>query len=116
MNPFELRPAKLESLIMDWRQMTPVPYDRNTVDPYTRTRVILMNGTEFEAVWYGHQFSRHCGDNELRRQIALLRRQWHGSALKPVDETILAHTIVCEQLAVDLTSFLAQRLDNPYLN
>ena len=44
------------------------------VDPYTRTRVILMNGTEFEAVWYGHQFSRHTADNELRRQVALLRR------------------------------------------
>ena len=58
MNPFELKPKKLEALIMNWRQLTPLPYDRRAVDPYTRTRVILMNGTEFEAVWYGHQFSR----------------------------------------------------------
>ncbi len=120
MNPFELKPAKLEDVIMNWRQLTPIPYDRETVDPYTRTRVILMNGTEFEAVWYSHQFSRHTGDNELRRQIALMRRleqqqQKLVGALKPANETILEHTIGYEQLAVDLTAGLAQREDNPYV-
>ena len=120
MNPFDLKPRKLEDLIMDWRQLTPLPYDKNTVDPYTRCRVILMNGTEFEAVWYSHQFSRHTGDNELRRQIALLRRleqqqQKLIGALKPANETILEHTIGYEQLAVDLTAGLAQREDNPYV-
>ena len=35
-----------------------------------------MNGTEFEAnVWFSHQFSRHAsGDNDLRRELALIRR------------------------------------------
>ena len=60
MNPFELSSKSPESLILNWQQMTGVPYDKNAVDPYTRCRVILMNGTEFEAVWYSHQFSRHC--------------------------------------------------------
>ena len=120
MNPFELRPKKLESLILNWGQLTPIPYDRRAVDPYTRTRVILMNGTEFEAVWYGHQFSRHTADNELRRQVAMLRRleqqqQKLVAALKPADETILEHTLGYEQLAVDLTAGLAQREDNPYV-
>ncbi len=120
MNPFDLKARSPEQLIMNWRQMTPVPYDKHIVDPYTRCRVILMNGTEFEAVWYGHQFSRHSGDNELRRQIALLRRleqqqQKLVAALKPADETILEHTIGYEQLAVDLTAMLAQREDNPYV-
>ena len=120
MNPFELSAKPLENLIMNWGQMTPVPYDKRTVDPYTRCRVILMNGTEFEQVWYGHQFSRHTGDNELRRQIALLRRleqqqQKLIGALKPADETILEHTIGYEQLAVDLTAGLARREDNPYV-
>ena len=120
MNPFELKPRNPESLIMNWRQLTPAPYDKNAVDPYTRTRVILMNGTEFEAVWYSHQFSRHCGDNALRQQIALMRRleqqqQKLVAALKPADETILEHTIGYEQLAVDLTAMLAQREPNPYV-
>ncbi|MBQ8109425.1 MAG: hypothetical protein IJ124_04585 [Clostridia bacterium] len=120
MNPFELSSKSPESLILNWQQMTGVPYDKNAVDPYTRCRVILMNGTEFEAVWYSHQFSRHCSDNELRRQIALLRRleqqqQKLVASLKPADEAILAHTIGYEQLAVDLTAALAQREDNPYV-
>ncbi len=120
MNPFELAARPLESLIMDWKQMTPIPYDKRAVDPYTRCRVILMNGTEFEQVWYSHQFSRHAGDNELRRQIALMRRleqqqQKLVGALKPTDETILEHTIGYEQLAVDLTAGLAKREENPYV-
>lgn len=120
MNPFELKPRPIEDSILNWRQMTPLPYDKNAVDPYTRCRVILMNGTEYENVWYSHQFSRHCADNELRRQIALLRRleqqqQKLVAALKPADETILEHTIGYEQLAVDLTAMLAQREDNPYV-
>ena len=30
MNPFELTAKPLESLIMNWRQMTPVPYDKRS--------------------------------------------------------------------------------------
>ena len=120
MNPFELHPRNPETLIMNWREMTPAPYNPHTVDPYTRTRVILMNGTEFEAVWYSHQFTRHCQDDELRRQLSLCRRleqqqQKLVGALKPPEEGVLEHTIGYEQLAVDLTAALAQREDNPYV-
>jgi len=73
-----------------------------------------MNGTEFEAQWFSRNFSRHCGDNELRRQLALVRRseqqqQKRISCLKPKNETILEHTISYEQLAVDLTAVLAKQ-------
>lgn len=114
MNPFTQNPIKLDDCLMDWKALYPAPYDKNTVDPYTRTRVILMNGTEFEANWFSHQFSRHCQDNDLRRELALLRRSEQQqqkliSALKPPDETLLEHTIGYEQLAVDLTAGLAKR-------
>ena len=33
-----------------------------------------MNGTEFEANWFSHQFSRNCNNNDLRRCITLSRR------------------------------------------
>jgi hypothetical protein len=84
------------------------------VDPYTRTRVILMNGTEFEAQWFSRNFSRHCANNDLRRELAVTRRleqqqQRKIAMLKPADESMLAHTIGYEQLAVDLTAILAQR-------
>ncbi len=113
MNPFKLKPMPIEKVLMDWKAIYPAPYDKRTVDPYTRTRIILMNGTEFEQAAFSHQFSRRCADNELRRQIALLRRgeqqqQKLISCLKPADETILEHTIGYEQLAVDLTAALAK--------
>ena len=75
MNPFELKAPKLETLFMDWQDMSPIPYNSHEVDPYTKTRIILMNGTEFEAVWFSHQFTRHCADNDLRRSLAMMRRQ-----------------------------------------
>lgn len=117
MNPFDVRPMRLEDTLMDWRALYPAPYDKRTVDPYTRTRVILMNGTEFEANWFSHQYSRHCADNDLRRELAMLRRSEQQqqkllSALKPMDETLLEHTIGYEQLAVDLTAALAKREAN----
>jgi hypothetical protein len=118
MNPFELKPAPLDHFIQDWSMLYPKPYDKKETDPYTKTRVILMNGTEFENVWFGHQFQRHCPDNDLRRRLALLRRleqqqQKKIGNLKPLNETILEHTISYEQLAVDLTARMAQDEKDP---
>ncbi|MBR6692971.1 MAG: hypothetical protein IKL61_03355, partial [Clostridia bacterium] len=113
-NPFEQKPKKPESVIMSFKDMYVKPYDKNEVSPYTKVRCILMNGTEYEAVWCKHHFNRHFPDNEARRAVALIRRSEQQqqkliSLLKPIDETLLETTISYEQLAVDLTAFLAQR-------
>ena len=112
MNPFELKPMNLEKSFQNWSQMSPKPYDKNEVNPYTKLRIVLMNGTEFEATKFLHQFHRQCGDNDLRRELAMCRRieqqqQKRIAGFKPVDESILEHTIAYEQLAVDLTVALA---------
>ena len=75
MNPFEVRTNDIEKYFFDWQKMNPRPYNKKTTDPYTKTRVILMNGTEFESNWFLHQFARNCNDNDLRREIALVRNQ-----------------------------------------
>ena len=98
MNPFKEKPTTIEKCLQNWQQMYPKPYDKREVDPYTKTRIILMNGTEFEANWFLHQFSRHVQDNDLRRDLALAReiekqQQLKISLLKPEDETLLEHTI-----------------------
>ena len=115
MNPFKMRPERTGDLFVDWEKFWVKPYNKNEVNPYTRTRIILMNGTEFENVWFSHQFFRHSVDNDLRRVLALLRRgeqqqQKAVSHLKPREESILAHTIGYEQLAVDLTAYLAKHV------
>ena len=114
LNPFFFFFKKLESTIMSMKMLAPKPYDKNEVDPYTRVRCILMNGTEYEAVWSKHHLNRHCADNDIRRSFAFIRRleqqqQKLIAALKPADENILETTIGYEQLAVDLTAILAQR-------
>lgn len=114
-NPFLEKPKKLESIIMSWKDLAPKPYEKMEVSPYTKTRCILMNGTEYEAVKFSHQFHRHSSDNDLRRSLALVRRSEQQqqkliSALKPIDENLLETTISYEQLAVDLTAYLAQNV------
>lgn len=118
MNPFDQKPARVEDTFTDWRSLYPKSYDPHMVDPYTKCRIILMNGTEFEANWFSHQFSRHTDNNDLRRSLAMARRveqqqQKLIANLKPIAETILETTISYEQLAVDLTAALASREPDP---
>lgn len=113
MNPFKMRPERTGDLFVDWEKFWVKPYNKNEVNPYTRTRIILMNGTEFENVWFSHQFSRSVGDDELRRKLAYIRKSEQQQQkilthLKPADESALEHTIGYEQLAVDLTAHLAK--------
>ncbi len=120
MNPFEQKVEKLDSTIMDWQTISSKPYDKMSVDPFTKCRIILANGAEFEAVNFSHRFSRSCPDNDLRRELALIRRseqqqQKRISLLKPHNETILETTIGYEQLAVELTAILATRENDEYV-
>lgn len=114
MNPFQEKPKKIEKTYESWKGLSPASYDKHETDPYTKVRIILMNGTEFEAEKFSHCFSRNCSNNDIRRDLALLRRteqqqQKKLNALKPIDENFLETTITYEQLAVDLTAILAKR-------
>ncbi len=115
MNPFDTKPAPIERTFESFCELYPTPYDPRETDPYTKCRVILMNGTEFEAVKFSHQIDRHIADPDLRRELAMSRRieqqqQKKLANLKPIGESILEHTIGYEQLAVDLTAHLAKRV------
>lgn len=57
MNPFSERPCPIDKALQNWRQLYPRPYVNGRSDPYTKTRIILANGAEFEANWFSHQFS-----------------------------------------------------------
>ncbi len=120
MNPFEQKAPEIDKTFVDFKTMATKSYNKNTVDPYTKLRIILMNGTEYEAVWNSHQFHRHCADNDLRRELASIRRveqqqQKRIASLKPANETLLETTIGYEQLAVDLTASLAAREKDKYV-
>ncbi|EMG39057.1 hypothetical protein PCS_00064 [Desulfocurvibacter africanus PCS] len=117
-NPFKEKGLPAEKQYTNWNTLNVKPYDKGAIDPYTRCRVILVNGAEFEANWFGHQWARHCDDPEAKRQIAMTRRleqmqQKMVSALVPANESVLEHTIGYEQVAVDLTAWLARHEPDP---
>ncbi|MCM1403968.1 MAG: hypothetical protein NC133_00445 [Prevotella sp.] len=113
MNPLEFPTKAVDEYFMSFNAMYPKAYNKKTTNPYTKTRVILMNGTEYESVWFLHQFARHCEQQEIKDALAVVRKQEQQqqkmiACLKPLDESILETTITYEQLAIDLTATLAQ--------
>ncbi len=113
MNPLMFDTKPLESYFFNWKEMATKSYDKRNTSPFTKTRVILLNGTEFESNWFLHQFARNCNNNDLRREIAIVRNQEQQqqkriSNLKPINENMLETTISYEQLAIELTAILAQ--------
>jgi hypothetical protein len=120
MNPFEEKGIPLEQQIKPWSSVNVVPYDTRQVHPYTRCRVILMNGIEVESAMFLHQFARHTTDLELKQMQAMMRRieqqqQKMVNWLIPASESTLEVTIGYEQGAVDLTADLARKEPDPYI-
>ncbi len=120
MNPFLNLPKNDVINYLSWEKIFVKPYDKKEVSPYTKARIILMNGTEFESNWFLHQFNRNCLNNDIRRKIAMVRRQEQQqqkliASLKPLNESMLETTISYEQLAVDLTAEMAQKEVNPFV-
>lgn len=56
-NPLEEKGIPIDRQLRSWSDLDVDPYDTNDVDPYTRCRVILMNGVEVESVMFSHQWS-----------------------------------------------------------
>ncbi|HEX5421514.1 MAG TPA: hypothetical protein VFY39_16095 [Gammaproteobacteria bacterium] len=119
-NPLQEKGIPLEKQFRNWRELNVEPYRKDQVQPYTRTRGILMNGVEVEAAMFSHQMARNTLDSEVKKQLAMLRRveQQQQKAINwmiPGDETTIEVTLGYEQVAVDLTAWLARYEPDPYL-
>jgi rubrerythrin len=119
-NPLQERGIPLERQFRNWSELNVTPYDTRNVHPYTRCRVIFMNGIEVESIINSHNFARHTADTGIKQKLAMVRRveQQQQKAINwliPGDESTLARTIGYEQVAVDLTAWLARHEPDPYL-
>jgi rubrerythrin len=119
-NPLKEKGIPIEKQFKNWSELNTVPYDKDTVHPYTRTAGILMNGIEVEGAFFSHNFARHTDDLELRKKLALIRRieqsqQKEINWMIPADESNLEVTIGYEQVAVDLTAYLAENEKDSYV-
>jgi hypothetical protein len=119
-NPLREKGIALDAQLRTWRELNVKPYAKNEVHPYSRARGILLNGIEVEAVMFSHQMARNTLDTDVKRQLALLRRveaqqQKAINWLIPGNETTIEVTLGYEQVAVDLTAWLAQHEADQYL-
>jgi len=119
-NPFKERGVPVEKQLRNWAELNVKPFNKADTHPYTKARIILMNGVEVEGALFSHQFSRNLADLELKKQLALTRRveqqqQKTINWLCPGDQSPIETTIGYEQVAVDLTAFLAANVPDPYV-
>lgn len=119
-NPLKEKGINIEKQIRNWHQIVGKPYNKTDVDCYTRTRQILMNGIEIEAWGFKHQFNRFMPNNNEKQLLAEISRiedsqQSTANWLGPADQSVLETTLGYEQVAVDLTAWLAQNEPDEYV-
>lgn len=119
-NPLEHAGIPLDEQLRDWRELNVEPIDPDHTDPYTRCRIITMNGIEVEALMFSHHMARHCPDIDVKRQLAQTRyleqqQQKVVNWLLPGQASVLETTIAYEQVAVDLTAWVARMEPDSYL-
>jgi hypothetical protein len=119
-NPLSEKGIPVAEQLRSWDDLLIDPIGRAPADPHTRSRIILMNGVEVESIMFSHQFHRHTDNRALREALSMSRRadqcqQKTINWLLPGDLTPLETTIGYEQVAVDLTSWLARHEPDPQL-
>ena len=119
-NPLDEKGIPLDQQLRTWSELNVEPYRPLDVDPYTRARVIAMNGIEVESIMFSHQFNRHTDDADLKAALARVRyveqqQQTAVSWLIPAQESTLEVVLGYEQLATDITAYIARMEPDPYL-
>jgi len=79
-----------------------------------------MNGIEQEASIFSHAFARNTDDEEIKMALARIRyieqqQQFTVNWFNPADQSILETTLGFEQVAIDLTAYLARHEPDPYV-
>ncbi len=121
-NALKEKGMPLEKQLRNWHQIVAEPYKKQKVDCYTRTRQILMNGIEVEGWGFKHQFNRFMSnidtcDREIISKLGRIENQQQMTCnwLSPADQSVLETTLAYEQVAVDLTAWLAQNEKDKYV-
>ncbi len=119
-NPLQEKGMPLEKQFRNWTDLTSLQYKKEEVHPFTRCRIIMMNGIEVDAALFKHNLARMVDNHELLQAIALTRRveqqqQKAVNGLVPGNESTLENTLGYEQVAVDLTAWCARNEPDPYM-
>jgi hypothetical protein len=115
---FKERGVSLDKQEFDWKELVQTPYSKLDDDAFTRVRVLMMNGIEAESLRFKHACARF--NPALQIPLARIRRieqhqQTMVNWLNPPDQSPLETTIGYEQLAIEVTAYLAQHEPDAYL-
>ncbi len=119
-NPLKEKGIALDKQLRTWHDIAKRKFNKYNVNCYSRTRQILMNGIEVEAWNFKHAFSRFTDDSEIKEFLARTKRiedaqQTTINWMAPADQSVLETTLGYEQVAVDLTAWLAQNEPDEYV-
>ncbi len=119
-NPLKEKGHPLDKQVRTWHDIAHRKFNKNDIDCYSRTRQILMNGIEVETWNFKHNFARNIDDEETLEFLAQTKRiedaqQTTINWLAPCDQSVLETTLGYEQVAVDLTAWLAQNEPDEYV-
>ena len=73
--PLTEKGIPIDRQFRNWSELTSKPFDTREVHPYTRCRVILMNGIEVEAIINSHNAARRIADTGVKQMLALVRKE-----------------------------------------
>jgi hypothetical protein len=115
---FKAKGMPLDRQRFTWRELAPLTISKLDDDAFTRVRIILMNGIQSESLRFQHACARM--NKELQLPLARVRRVAHHQQtlvnwLLPADQSPLETTIAYEQVAIEVTSSVAQREPDSYL-
>jgi hypothetical protein len=119
LNLFDSKGTPLDQQRFTWRDMVQKPISKLDDDAFTRIRVVLMNGVESDAVRLQNVLMRF--NRELRLPLAEMMRAEHHQQtmvnwLLGADHSPLETTIAYEQVAIEVTSSVAQNEPDEYLS
>jgi len=119
-NPLKEKGIELDKQVRTWHDIAHRKYNKNEIDCYSRTRQILMNGIEVEAWNFKHNFARNTNHKDTLEFLAQTKRiedaqQTTINWLAPCDQSVLETTLGYEQVAVDLTAWMAQNEPDKYV-
>lgn len=119
-NPLKEKGMPLDRQVRTWHDIAHRKYNKNDVDCYSRTRQILMNGIEVEAWNFKHNLARITNHQDTIEFLAQTKRiedaqQTTVNWLAPSDQSVLETTLGYEQVAVDLTAWMAQNEPDKYV-
>lgn len=119
-NALKEKGISIDKQLRSWHDIAHRHFNKYEVDCYSRTRQILMNGIEVEAWNFKHNIARISDDEELCVFLAQTKRledaqQTTVNWFAPADQSVLETTLGYEQVAVDLTAWLAQNEPDDYV-